>query len=182
MGWRPTDWKIVAPRGKPLSVTSPPGAPALRISVSHTRGFVACALASGAQIGADVERIENAADAEEAILEIVSPAEREALDGLSHEARVEGLCRIWSLKESYVKAIGLGLGGLERVTILRGLSFDLESDPPQAGFHSTLPGHTEAWTFRSLRPRVDVAAALAVRTAGTQTVAVITHAAPLTKS
>src|SRR5688572_2961756 len=50
-----------APSGKPFLVCHSPGPP-ITFSLSHTRGLVACAVASGADVGVDVERIDIAQD------------------------------------------------------------------------------------------------------------------------
>ncbi len=96
-----SDWQRSG-SGKPFL----PGS-GIRFNLSHSGDYALCALA-GTEIGCDIERIRP-----------VSPraAERffcppEAADILAQptlEARTERFFRYWTLKESFVKAVGTGL-------------------------------------------------------------------------
>ena len=81
----------------------------LRFNLSHTRGLVAAATLVGAEVGVDVEAIGTRDVAEELRERVLSPRESQALDALAHDRQAERFFSIWSLKESYIKARGLGL-------------------------------------------------------------------------
>lgn len=74
-------------------------------SVSHTAGRVMAAVADG-PVGCDVERIVPVRDA--VVRAALSPRELAALASLSGPARDREFCRLWTRKESYVKALGTG--------------------------------------------------------------------------
>jgi 4'-phosphopantetheinyl transferase len=82
------------------------GAPGYHFSVSHSGDWVLFASARR-PVGIDVERIEDFPI--EAVDLILAPGEKECLDGMSIRDRVRGFYRYWTLKESYGKALGIGL-------------------------------------------------------------------------
>ncbi|MCK6551033.1 4'-phosphopantetheinyl transferase superfamily protein, partial [Myxococcota bacterium] len=92
------------PLGRPF-LAAPRG---LDLSVAHTDGLVVCAVARGATIGVDVE-----ARARPAKLELAatffSPAEQVALAALPAVEQPARFRVLWTLKEAFVKALGLGL-------------------------------------------------------------------------
>jgi 4'-phosphopantetheinyl transferase len=77
----------------------------LRISFAWRENFCAVGLASSA-IGVDIEPLEKAAAP---AWDLVHKGEREDLAGLDEPARHERFLRIWTAKEAYLKALGLGL-------------------------------------------------------------------------
>lgn len=99
-------------RGKPYLF----GAPYIHFNISHTKGIVVCVV-SEREIGVDVEYIREAK--ESLIRRVCSKEEREYIwgDRLEKEGRENvrsndiylRFTRIWTLKESYGKAIGKGL-------------------------------------------------------------------------
>ncbi|QDV10117.1 4'-phosphopantetheinyl transferase sfp [Planctomycetes bacterium Poly30] len=102
----PSAWSFrTAEFGKPeLSFPSE-----LRFNLSHTRGLVAAATLVGAEVGVDVEAIGTREVAEELRERVLSPLESETLDALATHQQAERFFSIWALKESYIKARGLGL-------------------------------------------------------------------------
>lgn len=106
VAWRarcPEDEVLIAhdAEGAPRIVT-PPGA--LHLSLAGRDDLVAAAVADGA-IGVDVETIGAPFDPP---LNVLHPAERVALAAAGPEAH-ENFLRIWTAKEAYVKALGVGL-------------------------------------------------------------------------
>lgn len=75
-------------------------------NLTHSGEWVAAAFDDG-PVGIDVERVE--AVPPDIAGRILSPEEAEEWERAPEEERQERLCRIWTLKESYVKAIGRGL-------------------------------------------------------------------------
>lgn len=105
----PAAWRFTAgERGKP-AIEPVPGMPALDFNLSHTDGLVACAVSAGAAVGVDVERSRQLDDLERLVERFFSPPEIAALLALGAADRRQRFFTLWALKESYIKARGLGL-------------------------------------------------------------------------
>ena len=177
------------PGGKPRLVVAPERR-ATRFNVSHTPGMVLFGLvregkataaerqiveaerqiveadrqiADGVRwIGVDVERQDRRFDL--AMAErYFSPPEIAQVQACASEAEARALfLKIWTLKESFIKAIGTGLR-----TPLADFAFDrLDSDQPviqflDAGLAQRSGGPPDRWRFRSLHPRSGYVAAVA---------------------
>lgn len=89
-------------------VLDPPAARALRFSVANTPGLVACVVSSEGWPGVDVEPV-RAEVAAELVQTCLSPRERAAYLDLPAEHRPYRFARLWTLKEAYLKALGIGL-------------------------------------------------------------------------
>lgn len=98
--------------GKPfLSMAAP-----FYFNCSHSGRFVLCAVAENA-VGCDIEMIQEA-DMDVAAL-VFSGEERQFLREASREERRLLFYRLWTRKESYIKAIGEGLTGtLHKFSVL----------------------------------------------------------------
>ncbi len=78
----------------------------LYFNLSHSGDWVICAISSK-PVGADVEQVKNR---EMDIAErFFSSYEYKELMKCPKEAQAEYFCKLWTLKESYVKALGMGL-------------------------------------------------------------------------
>lgn len=94
-----------AASGAPM-VLAPTGAlriGALRISVSGRENFCAVAMAE-TPIGVDIEPLR----AIEPPWSLLHPNERKALETPTSEARLDAFLRLWTAKEAYLKALGVG--------------------------------------------------------------------------
>jgi 4'-phosphopantetheinyl transferase len=157
-GGDPTDWRIVpAPGGKPRIVTqgSPPP---LRFNLSHTRGLVAVAMARKAEIGLDVEIIRAGAIDLDAADQFFSPSECAALHACAPARRLEAAFALWTLKEAFLKSLGLGLH-----TDCPLDAFDIHLDGPlvtRAPAHTGDPSH---WMLHTARPTDVHVLAMALR-------------------
>lgn len=105
----PEAWRFVTnDYGRP-EVDAPAAARWLKFNLSHTNGLVAMIVAREREVGVDVEdrdrrgRLLNVAD------RYFSPSEVEALHALPNEEQLERFFLYWTLKESYIKARGMGL-------------------------------------------------------------------------
>ncbi len=76
------------------------------VSISHTDGLVACALAGG-RVGVDAEKIANRRPRVEP--RVYTPAEISLIDGAENSDFA--FFQLWTLKEAYLKAIGTGFAG-----------------------------------------------------------------------
>ena len=104
--------------GKP----SFPAYPALHFSISHTRGL-AVVLLSDRTCGVDTERRRPLR--EKVAARVFSPGEQAALQAAEDPDML--FTRLWTLKEAYVKAIGIGVS-----YPMRELSFSLTDDGVQS--------------------------------------------------
>ena len=105
----PGSWQFrEAPGGKPSLVLGD-GMPPLSFNLSHTHGLVACAIASGSDVGIDVESVDR--DVGDGVAErFFSESENADLRQCASEPlRARRFIELWTLKEAYVKAIGKGL-------------------------------------------------------------------------
>jgi 4'-phosphopantetheinyl transferase len=93
-----------AQHGKPRL----PEHPQLDVSVAHTGAHVAVALARGARIGVDVEQIRDV-DVDGLARSAFSGEEAAELAALPADGRAAAFFRIWTSKESVVKALGVGI-------------------------------------------------------------------------
>jgi 4'-phosphopantetheinyl transferase len=108
----PADWVFTADRyGKP-SIRYPEFyRSCISFSLSHTRGAVTCAVAPGDPVGVDIERADRAACEEQIADRYFSPAEAAWLRNRPQEERHIRFTELWTLKEAFLKAIGIGLSG-----------------------------------------------------------------------
>ncbi len=137
----PARWTFASNEwGKP-SIIAPPTP--LAFNLSHTDGMVVLAVAAGGELGIDVEQIDRTVGFDIAD-RFFSPLEVADLFALPDSARQQGFFDLWTLKEAYIKACGMGL------------SIPLDS----FSFRFPRPGHidfardarraedTENWHFR----------------------------------
>ncbi len=87
------------------------GAAGVLFNCSHSGEWAVCALAARDEgieaIGVDIEKVETRPDY--APSKFFHPAEKAWLEGTGEADRAEAFSRLWTLKESYIKALGLGL-------------------------------------------------------------------------
>jgi len=111
--------------GRP-ELSAPRLAPPLRFNLSHTRGLVACAVALDQAVGVDVERISRRVEIDQLARSVFSATERAELDELDDEAKRLRFFQLWTLKESYIKAVGRGLS-----LPLRSISVQFDAGRPR---------------------------------------------------
>lgn len=129
----------------------------LRFNLSHSKGLVLCAVAKGREVGVDVEHIHHMADFQRIAEKYFSPAEQAELAASPAESRLVGFFEIWTLKEAFLKARGLGLSGL-----LSG--FSVSRTPDESGnclAHSSDGGDVAGWSLQRLSPGPGYVGALA---------------------
>lgn len=123
----------------------------VRFNLSHTPGLVMVGVTHGVELGVDVEEIQRPIDMQSVAPVVFTPSEREAWRGDR-----SSFFRTWTLKESYLKARGLGLS-----LDLQGFGFE-EATPPRMVCQ---PGIDDAgaWQFAEFAPTPRHCAAAAVR-------------------
>ncbi len=78
-------------------------------NMSHTEGCVAIATSSTHEVGVDVERIRPTENLDRVLPNVFHSSECDAIQNLAGEERLSYFYRIWTMKEAYTKALGLGL-------------------------------------------------------------------------
>lgn len=155
-GGEPSAWRFVlGPHGKP-EVLSPSTALGLRLNLSHTRGLAAAVLTEGHDVGIDVEWLDRDPATADLASRFFAPAECAQLDAVPPALATETFLSFWTLKESYIKAIGKGLS-----QPLDSFAFTL--DPLTIRFEPGLPDDPACWLFRRFRPTSGHLMALALR-------------------
>ncbi len=144
--------------GKPY-VTQPDSAKR-PFNVAHTDGLVMCGIGDETTelVGVDVERLDRRTDPELADRYFSRPE----IDYLHRfgcdQARRDAFLRIWTLKESFIKAIGTGLQ-----TPLADFAFEeIDSETPRIRMLSPKLESNTAWRFFSIHPRPGFIGAIAV--------------------
>jgi 4'-phosphopantetheinyl transferase len=155
-GLPPADWRfVVEKQGKPV-IDPALDRPDLRFNLSHTRGFVACAVSFGTPLGIDVERLSHAAAESDIAERFFSPSELSILRGMAPDQQPDTFLRFWTLKEAFIKATGEGLNrDLE--------SFSFSLDPVSISFDPEDADDPSIWKFFELRPTPGHLLALAAR-------------------
>ena len=158
----PNEWRFrIEEYGRPEVAELPAGAPDLRFNLSHTEGLVACAVTVGRDVGLDVENVHRQLT-HQVPERFFSPQEVADLRALPQEDQALVFFDYWTLKESYIKARGLGLAlPLGQFTFLRrpGLA-------PIICFAPELHDDPATWQFAQFWPTRDHRMAVAVRRVG----------------
>ncbi len=102
----PRAWRFVRNAyGRPS--TDPPCG--LEWNLSNTPSLVVCAVSDGRELGVDVEPLERAPDILEVAETVFSPRERDALAKLDAPSARDRAVTLWTAKEAYMKARGMGM-------------------------------------------------------------------------
>ena len=105
----PAAWRFVTTeRGRPMLASPPKRWSGLRFSAANTIGLVGCAVRIDHAVGLDLERRRDALPVE-LFDRIFSARERAALLGLAEPDRPDRFTRLWTAKEAYLKARGVGI-------------------------------------------------------------------------
>jgi 4'-phosphopantetheinyl transferase len=125
----PAAWDFtVNAYGKPQAVPEC----GLRFNLSNSAGLVCCLVGRDAEVGVDVEPRSRAVQIERLSADIFSPAEQGQLLSLRGEEKFDRALSLWTLKEAYIKARGLGLSlPLKRISFIFGgvAGVHMELDP-----------------------------------------------------
>ncbi|MET7685485.1 4'-phosphopantetheinyl transferase superfamily protein [Streptomyces sp. NPDC005423] len=151
-----------SPRGRPFLQPLPGGLPRggdhLDFNLSHAGGYNLLGIVRRHRIGVDIERLDRDAHAIDTILHTFTLPEQDwvgrAPAGRPRDRRV---LRLWTLKEAYSKARGLGLG-----LPFDEFGFGLHDERGVLSFQPPADDRTGRWRFVELEPVPDVLAAVAV--------------------
>jgi 4'-phosphopantetheinyl transferase len=157
----PRDWSFRPNAyGRP-EIAEPAVLPDVRFSLSHTRGCIACLVARQGDVGVDVEDLDSGHDALELANRYFSPREVQDLQASPASLHSRHFLRLWTLKEAYMKARGLGLS-----LPLDGCSFHVSVDGHiGVSFEPRVNDDARAWQFQLVHPTPRHVAAVAVHRA-----------------
>ena len=108
-GISPADWKFeFNPYGRPFiaNANKPSN---LYFNLAHTDGIVVCAIASTGEVGVDVENSMRVCSYLDLAEHCFSEREIERFKSFTTEQQAAEFFKFWTLKESYIKARGMGL-------------------------------------------------------------------------
>lgn len=105
----PERWEFVVNKHGAPSLAPDQCERPLRFNLAHTRGLIACAVTVGADVGVDVEFLDRRGETVSLADHFFSPSEVADLHALPPGRQEERFFHYWTLKESYIKARGMGL-------------------------------------------------------------------------
>jgi 4'-phosphopantetheinyl transferase len=161
----PQDWRFVEDaHGKPQIVNEDSAARRISFNISHTRSLVVLGITCERALGVDTEDV-HARNAELGIADHYFAADEVAqLRATPRESQQARFFEYWTLKESYIKARGLGLS-----LPLEQFAFDLSRPRGvRIGFHPPLIDDPARWSFSLWRARGDHYVAICIEHAGRQ--------------
>lgn len=144
----PQDWRFKTnAHGKP----APHPDCGLGFNLSHSGGLAVCLISeTAAQVGVDVEPLARANQIAAVAHRVFSPREQAQLDGLPAQGRLNRHLDLWTLKEAYAKARGLGLSlPLDRISFL---SDGRDSSPrlQRLELDTALDPDPDRWSFTTI--------------------------------
>ena len=104
------DWQFsVNAHGKPAIERASEQDCGLHFNLSNSLGLVVCLVAEDVEVGVDVEPFERAEQILKLAPKVFSAAEQAQLAMLHEAEKLDRALSLWTLKESYIKARGMGL-------------------------------------------------------------------------
>ena len=115
----------------------------LRFSLSRSEGLVVCAVMLENDIGIDIEYTNQPVEAVDIAAHFFSETEKQSLQQLSKASVTREFFRYWTLKESYIKALGVGLS-----LSLDSFSFDIaDLEHIRISFDDKTADIPDSWRF-----------------------------------
>ena len=132
--------------------------PPIRFNLSHTDGLIVCSIVLKEDIGVDVEDIARQGISIQLADRFFSKREIMDLNNLPEEKRKDRFFDYWTLKESYIKARGMGLSiPLEQFT------FHIQENTPlKISFDPIMNDNPHNWQFWLFEPTQRHKAALSI--------------------
>jgi 4'-phosphopantetheinyl transferase len=155
----PSEWTFeIGPWGRPQPTN--PDIGKLQVNLSHTSEMAAVVVADAIEIGVDVEYVTPDDWIYETTSTVLSTDESTSLLRLDEESRRERFFLYWTLKESYIKARGMGISlPLTKISFAgsnsEGVVLDIEPE---------IDDNPTGWQFALFHPSPAVRGAVAART------------------
>ncbi len=143
----------VSAHGKPHLIAPCPVA----FNVAHTCGLVVCAIGDSERLGVDVESASRCVDTALANRYFSGP-EIEWLENQPSHCQSDAFLRIWTLKESFIKAVGTGL----TMPLDRFAFGDIDSPVPRLTLLDAEHGPRTRWHSFLFQPQRDFITAITV--------------------
>ena len=169
---QPEAWRFqLNPHGKPfVDSESAPGC-RLTFNVSNSPGLVVCFVGEDLDVGVDVEPFSRAGQILEVAPDVFSPQERAQLEALSGAEKSDRAVSLWTLKEAYIKARGMGLAiPLDKFSFVFG-----GAEGVRLEIDESLGDQAERWKFCLLDHAGHRIAVLAEQSAGNELAVWDTH-------
>jgi 4'-phosphopantetheinyl transferase len=156
-GSDPADWRFSTnEQGRP-EIEAPNSVPPLRFNLTHTTELCACVVTLDRDCGIDAEKLSQRGNLRKIANRMFAPAEVDAIGDFSDDRSLDRFFRHWTLREAYLKALGVGLA---RST--RDFYFDADDGSrPQLNFVQG-PGVADHWQFALVRPTDSHLVAIAI--------------------
>lgn len=154
LGVAPGEWRWrEGLRGRP-EIAAPDTI--LRFNLAHSAGLVACALATGRDVGVDVEYLRRRPVDTQIVPRYCAPDEVRDIQAHGPHGWHDRFLLYWTLKEAYLKARGLGIS-----VSLSDISFTVDGGTPRISFLRSLEGTDDRWMFHVARPTTEHVLAVA---------------------
>lgn len=147
----PQDWTFETDEHGRPEITNARAPEGLRCNLSHTDGLVALVVHDAADAGIDVERVGAVADMHSVARTVFADGELAQFATLPADARPVRFTTLWTLKEAFIKAKGMGLA-----LPLKDFSFAVGDDSAISfACKPSVDPSPEAWSFTVGRPTPD---------------------------
>jgi 4'-phosphopantetheinyl transferase len=170
----PADWRFgTGEHGKPL-ISAPAVTPNIHFNLANTPGLVVCVVSVAHELlGVDAERIDRRVEAVDLAERYFSESETGRLRALPASEQLRSFFAYWTLKESYIKARGLGL-----TLPTDQFSFRVD-DEISVVFDTRFADDAKSWRFALIDAPPHHIIAISVKTGGTALSLRATHVVPL---
>lgn len=148
LGTSPVAWPWrEGPRGRPeIDIPDCP----MAFNIAHSGGLVACAFSWTGEVGVDIEDRRRARLDPDMVTRCCSPAEAADVRSREGDRWRDRFLQYWTLKESYLKARGLGVA-----VHLADLNFSLRDDVVRFEPVGSLAGSDPRWAFELISLHAD---------------------------
>ena len=153
----PSEWVFQnSPKGRPE--ISNAGVPPIRFNLTHTDGFTACVISLGGLCGIDAERINSRHNMVAIAKRMFSAEEYKQIQSLEGDCQLDYFFSRWTLREAYVKAVGVGISFPTRK-----LAFNvIAGNDIRIAFEPDIADSPTNWRFELFRPTEFHVAAIAL--------------------
>ncbi len=142
----PENWRFSENKyGRP-EIVLPQGISPVRFNISHTEDIIVLGLALEYDIGVDIENTGRSSATSDIAKRYFSPSEIQDIFSVPEEKQTERFFYYWTLKESYIKAKGMGLS-----LPLEQFAFNISEKRLNISFDPRLkddPAKWQFWLFR----------------------------------
>lgn len=160
---QPHEWNFSKTEyGRPEIAPTHTDVQGLSFNISHTEGAILLGVTRDRALGIDVENLNARSASLDLARRVFAPQEIEALSALPEARQRERFLELWTLKESYIKARGMGLA-----IPTRKFGFDFVDDRTlRLAIDPDLQDDAARWSFVQFRPSPEHIAALCFERGG----------------